>query len=149
MVALAGPLGAGKTAFVRGLVAGLGGDPGLVASPTFTIAHEYPLPGGRRLAHLDLYRVGSLVELDATGWLDWLGPGTWLAVEWSDRFPEALPSDRLEVTLARVPAADAGTPRSERLLEAGASGPRAGRALAAWRRAVATGSGSHGAREWP
>lgn len=163
VVALVGPLGAGKTAFVRGLARGLGADPAQVASPTFTIAHEYPAGHGRRLAHLDLYRVESADELDATGWVEWLAADTWLAIEWSDRFPEALPIDRLQVTLARSPASgsaalDAGAQPTARRVLARAGGARAERALAAWARAWASRddrSGSpaardlDGAREWP
>ena len=56
-IALAGPLGAGKTAFVKGLAEGLGLDPQAVASPTFTIASEYPAGARQRLVHADLYRL--------------------------------------------------------------------------------------------
>ncbi len=56
VVLVSGDLGAGKTVFVRGVVEGLGGDPGEVASPTFALVHEYSAPAGRIL-HLDLYRI--------------------------------------------------------------------------------------------
>jgi tRNA threonylcarbamoyladenosine biosynthesis protein TsaE len=104
VVALVGPLGAGKTEWVKGLAEGLGVDPRLVASPTFVIASEYPGrgPGIRRLAHVDLYRLESEAELEATGFLDLLAPGTVVAVEWADRFPEALPADRIEVRIGRA-----------------------------------------------
>lgn len=99
-VALVGPLGAGKTVFVRGLAAGLGVDTRLVASPTFVIVNEYP-SARRPLVHVDLYRVADASELEATGFLDWLAPGAVVAVEWADRIPEALPPDHLEVALRR------------------------------------------------
>lgn len=126
VVALVGPLGAGKTAFVQGLAAGLGVDPGLVASPTFVIASEYPLAGGRRLVHADLYRVESEAELEAAGFRDLLAPEVVLAVEWADRFPDALPADRLELRLARAQ----GAPATHRELFAVALGPAAAEVLA-------------------
>ncbi len=103
VVALCGELGAGKTEFVRGLVEGAQGNASWVASPTFVIANEYPLYGtrARRLAHVDLYRVGSEAELEDAGFLDFLVPGTIVAVEWADRFPAALPGDVLRVRLNR------------------------------------------------
>jgi tRNA threonylcarbamoyladenosine biosynthesis protein TsaE len=80
---LSGPLGAGKTAFVRGLARGLGLDPDEVSSPTFTLVHEYR--GGRlRLFHADLYRLGRAgaedLGLDELGVRDGV-----LAIEWPDR----------------------------------------------------------------
>ena len=84
---LTGPLGAGKTAFVRGLAHGLGIDPGEVSSPTFTLVHEYR--GGRlRLFHADLYRLGTAdaedLGLDELGVRDGV-----LAIEWPDRLGHA------------------------------------------------------------
>jgi tRNA threonylcarbamoyladenosine biosynthesis protein TsaE len=84
---LTGPLGAGKTAFVRGLARGLGIDPDEVSSPTFTLIHEY---GGRlRLFHADLYRLGPAAAEDLG--LDELGveDGV-LAIEWPDRLTHPL-----------------------------------------------------------
>jgi tRNA threonylcarbamoyladenosine biosynthesis protein TsaE len=133
VVGLAGPLGAGKTVFVKGLAEGLGIDPARVASPTFVIASEYPARGGRRLAHVDLYRVESPGELEAAGFLDLLEPGTLVAVEWADRFPEALPAQRLELRIERP---DAAAAPSRRVLHAWASGEVAEAVLERWRRAV-------------
>jgi tRNA threonylcarbamoyladenosine biosynthesis protein TsaE len=87
VVLLSGPLGAGKTAFVRGLACGLGVDPDEVSSPTFTLVHEYR--GGRlRLFHADLYRLGTAAAEDLG--LDELGvqDGV-LAIEWPDRLGHA------------------------------------------------------------
>src|SRR5579885_1229509 len=81
VVALAGPLGAGKTCFVQGLARGLGAA-GYVRSPTFTLIHEHrgPVP----LYHVDLYRLAP-AELDTLGLEEVLeGPGV-VAVEWADR----------------------------------------------------------------
>lgn len=131
VLALTGPLGAGKTAFARGLAEALGIPPALVASPTFVIAHEYEGPAGQSLAHVDLYRVASVGELEAAGFLDLLEPGAVVVVEWADRFPEALPSDRLELRIER-PAGRAG-----RVLHARASGKTSEATLARWREALA------------
>jgi tRNA threonylcarbamoyladenosine biosynthesis protein TsaE len=100
-IALLGELGAGKTAFAKGVAEGLGVPPELVASPTFTIAQELPTRSGLRLVHADLFRVADLAELEAAGFEDWLGGGVLLLVEWADRVPEALPADHLEVRLER------------------------------------------------
>ena len=102
VLALAGPLGAGKTYFVKGLAAGFGVDPNAVASPTFGIAHEYATLDGRALRHVDFYRLERETELAEAGIVDFLVPGALLAVEWGDRFPNALPTDRLELRLERL-----------------------------------------------
>jgi tRNA threonylcarbamoyladenosine biosynthesis protein TsaE len=85
VVLLEGPLGAGKTAFVRGLAAGLGCDPDDVSSPTFTIVQEYR--GRVPLQHVDLYRL-TTQEVDDLG-LEELSEDAVLAVEWPDRWPSA------------------------------------------------------------
>jgi tRNA threonylcarbamoyladenosine biosynthesis protein TsaE len=81
VVLLYGDLGAGKTAFVRGLVEGLGGDPGEVTSPTFTLIQEYR--GRLTLHHVDLYRL-SAREADDLGLDELPGEGV-VAIEWADR----------------------------------------------------------------
>ena len=133
VLGLVGPLGAGKTLFVKGLAAGLGLDPGVVASPTFVIASEYPLPGGggRRLVHVDCYRLERVEELENAGWLDWLPPGSVVAVEWPDRIAGVLPPEHLRIEITRGGSGD-----SQRWLNAIASGSGAEGLLARWRAAV-------------
>lgn len=96
-IALYGPLGAGKTALVRGIAQGLGADSTTVSSPTFVMIHEYQ--GRLPLAHVDLYRIRSPRDLDSTGLLDYFSGSTVTAVEWADKGTAALPSDRLEIEL--------------------------------------------------
>ena len=134
VVCLVGPLGAGKTVFAKGLAEGLGVDPATVASPTFVIASEYPTPSGRRLAHVDLYRVGSPGELEAAGFTDLLDPGSVVVIEWADRFPEAMPPDRLEIEIRRP---NSGSAAAGRVLHALSSGPVSRAALARWSEALA------------
>ena len=85
VILLEGELGAGKTAFVRGLAAGLGLSPAEVTSPTFTLVQEYRGPGAV-LFHADLYRLTPR-EVDDLG-LDELSEQGILAVEWPDRWPD-------------------------------------------------------------
>ena len=103
VIAMYGELGAGKTAFVRGLARGLEVD-GTVTSPTFTIVNE--LYGKRDLFHFDMYRLGSADELFDIGWEDYLDRGGVCAVEWSENIADALPEDTVFVRLRRCEAHD-------------------------------------------
>ena len=98
VIAYTGGLGAGKTAFTRGLAQGLRCT-GRVTSPTFTIVNEYdgPIP----LFHFDLYRLGGEDELFDIGWEDYLGCGGVCAVEWSERAAHALPEGTVTVEILR------------------------------------------------
>lgn len=87
VIAFTGDLGAGKTAFVRGMARGLGVSE-RVTSPTFTIVNEYE--GVRPLFHFDLYRLNDADELFDIGWEDYLARGGICAVEWSERAQEAM-----------------------------------------------------------
>jgi len=88
VLAFQGDLGAGKTAFTRGLARGLGyRDP--VTSPTYTIVHEY-LGGRLPLFHFDMYRLSSSDDLWDIGWEDYLDRGGICAVEWSEKVADAM-----------------------------------------------------------
>ena len=99
LLALRGDLGAGKTAFVRGLAAGLGCE-GRVTSPTFTIVNEYE--GKLPLFHFDLYRLEGEDELYDIGFDEYLARGGVCAVEWSERAPEAMAAAQVQVTISRL-----------------------------------------------
>lgn len=99
VVAYTGDLGAGKTAFTRGMARGLG-ITDRVTSPTFTIVNEYD--GGRLpLFHFDMYRLSSSEELFEIGWEDYLARGGVCAVEWSENVEDALEEDTIRVEIRR------------------------------------------------
>ena len=109
VIAYTGDLGAGKTAFTRGLARGLG-IPDRVTSPTFTIVNEYE--GGRLpLFHFDMYRLGSSDELFDIGWEDYLARGGVCAVEWSENAQGALEGPYIKVDIRR------GDSDSQRVIE--------------------------------
>jgi len=87
-VLLFGELGAGKTAFVRGLVEGSGGDPDDVSSPTFALLQPYP--GRLTVQHVDLYRVNPR-EVDDLGLDELAAPTVIVAIEWAERLPRMPP----------------------------------------------------------
>jgi len=139
VVALVGDLGAGKTVFTGGLAHGLGLDESVpVTSPTFTVARAYR--ARVRVDHLDAYHVHGLSELEAAGFEDLGGDGRVLCVEWADRVSDALPADRLEVTITPVadleraagPGGDPASapPEPPRLVEIDARGRRSETILA-------------------
>jgi tRNA threonylcarbamoyladenosine biosynthesis protein TsaE len=99
VLALYGDLGAGKTAFVRGLARGLGID-WPVTSPTFNVVNEYP--GTVPLFHFDLYRLSDAEELYDLGWEEYPERGGVVAVEWSERAEEAFPPGALRVTIEKT-----------------------------------------------
>ena len=105
VVAFTGDLGAGKTAFVRGMAQGLGISQ-RVTSPTFTIVNEYQ--GRIPLFHFDMYRLPDADALFDIGWEDYLDRGGVCAVEWSENVSEALPEDTVWVDLRRLEGEDNG-----------------------------------------
>ena len=103
VVAMYGDLGAGKTAFVRGMARGMGLDC-RVSSPTFTIVNEYL--GQRELIHFDMYRLSSADELFDIGWEDYLARGAVCVVEWSEKVQDAFSATRSSSasTSSRIPS---------------------------------------------
>ena len=99
VIAMYGDLGAGKTAFVRGMARGMGITE-RVSSPTFTIVNEYL--GDRTLIHFDMYRLGSADELFDIGWEDYLARGAVCAVEWSENVEEAFYGDEIRLTIEKI-----------------------------------------------
>ena len=99
VLAYRGDLGAGKTAFTRGLAKGLGCTD-LVTSPTYTIVNEY-LSGRLPLFHFDMYRLGSSDDLWDIGWEDYLERGGVCAVEWSENVEDAL-EGAVNVTIEKL-----------------------------------------------
>lgn len=127
VLALVGPLGAGKTRFVAGLARGLGA-PGRVRSPSFTLVNEYR--GRIGLLHLDLYRLEER-DVQGLGVEEGLERGA-LVVEWGDKLPDRLREESLEIRFAVVSP-------TERDLVAGASGARGRELLASWRGCAGSG----------
>ena len=99
VIAYRGDLGAGKTAFTRGLARGLGCTD-LVTSPTYTIVNEY-LNGRLPLFHFDMYRLGSSDDLWDIGWEDYLERGGVCAVEWSENVDDAI-EDPIVITIEKT-----------------------------------------------
>ena len=101
IIRLHGPLGAGKSEWVRGLAAALG-IPGSVPSPTFTLCQ--PLRGGRwPLDHWDLYRLEQARDWDSLGWPDCLMTSGLVAVEWPDRYPGKWPNPVVDLEITPQP----------------------------------------------
>ena len=99
IVAMYGDLGAGKTAFVRGMARGLDSqDP--VSSPTFTIVNEYS--GRLKLYHFDAYRLASSDELYDIGWDDYTGSGGVCVVEWSENISDIYDGTQTSVKIERI-----------------------------------------------
>ena len=99
VIAMYGDLGAGKTAFVRGMARGMGLDC-RVSSPTFTIVNEYL--GERELIHFDMYRLSSADELFDIGWEDYISRGAVCAVEWSENVEDAFYGDEIKLTIEKL-----------------------------------------------
>jgi len=98
VVALVGPLGAGKTQLVKGIACGNGlSDARTVTSPTFVLVNEYT--GRLHLYHLDLYRLHGAEALEALGFEEMFADGAAAVVEWADRATEAMPEDTLWIRI--------------------------------------------------
>lgn len=108
VLALFGGLGMGKTAFTRGIAAGLG-IPSGVSSPTFALVHDYT--GRLTVHHFDMYRVDGWDDLYSTGFFDYLDTEDVLIIEWSENIEGALPPDAIRITISK------GESEEERLFE--------------------------------
>lgn len=120
VIGLNGPLGAGKTTFVRALCAALGADERSVASPTFVLMHQYR--GRMTINHFDAYRIGCLDEFLELGVDEYFESDALCIVEWASRVESALPLDRLTIEIA-IAGPDART------FELRATGPGSARVI--------------------
>lgn len=101
-VLLIGNLGAGKTTLAKGIVEGLkAAVADEVSSPTFTLIHQYG--EGRPVYHVDLYRLDEAQQVARLGLEDLFASGSVVLLEWAERFPELLPTDRTEIRLRALP----------------------------------------------
>jgi tRNA threonylcarbamoyladenosine biosynthesis protein TsaE len=97
-VLLIGNLGAGKTTLAKGIIHGLGfAEPDEVASPTYTLIHEY---GNGRVYHLDLYRLDKSEQVRTLGLDEIFDRDAVVLIEWGERFPELMPKARMEIRLS-------------------------------------------------
>lgn len=115
VVCLTGDLGAGKTLLVQGLVQATG-SPDKVVSPTFTLLNVYS--GPLTIYHFDLYRLEHISELWDIGFDEYVGGNGAAVIEWADKFPEALPAERLWIEIA------VGSEPNERLIKVSCQGER-------------------------
>lgn len=101
-IAYKGGLGAGKTTFTRGIAIGMGlGDE--VCSPTFSLVNEYVAKGaGARLVHFDMYRITGALDLETTGFFDYVDDDTVIACEWSENIEDELPDGCIFVIIDRI-----------------------------------------------
>lgn len=98
IIAMYGELGAGKTAFARGLARGLGVEDA-VSSPTFAIVNEYQ--GVYPIYHFDMYRIESWNDLDSIGFFDYIDNGV-IIIEWSENIEGALPDDIIRIAINKT-----------------------------------------------
>lgn len=99
IVALFGDLGVGKTAFTRGLVAGVGITTD-VYSPTFALVNEY-CGNGKCVCHFDMYRINGWDDLYSTGYFDYVDTERILIIEWSENIESVLPENCIRVTIEK------------------------------------------------
>jgi tRNA threonylcarbamoyladenosine biosynthesis protein TsaE len=99
-ILLIGNLGAGKTTLAKGIIQGLGvAEPDEVASPTYTLIHEY---GEGRVYHIDLYRLDTPEQIATLGLDDILDREAVVLIEWGERFPVFIPKQRIEIRLSAI-----------------------------------------------
>ena len=102
VIAYVGGLGVGKTTFTRGLSIGLGiGD--MVTSPTFALVNEYRSDSSNiMLCHFDMYRITNSLDLETTGFYDYMNDRNILAVEWSENISDALPKNTIYIKITML-----------------------------------------------
>jgi tRNA threonylcarbamoyladenosine biosynthesis protein TsaE len=100
IIALVGPLGAGKTTLTRAIAIGLGVESRLIASPTFALVHEYP--GNLPVYHFDAYRLNSVTEFEKLGVEEYFNGHGICIIEWADLVAEALPPHHLQIELTPI-----------------------------------------------
>lgn len=102
VIAYVGGLGVGKTTFTRGLSIGLGiGD--IVTSPTFALVNEYRSDSSNiMICHFDMYRITNSLDLETTGFYDYMNGRNILAVEWSENISDALPKNTIYIKITRL-----------------------------------------------
>ncbi|MBQ4338391.1 MAG: tRNA (adenosine(37)-N6)-threonylcarbamoyltransferase complex ATPase subunit type 1 TsaE [Clostridia bacterium] len=100
IVAMFGDLGAGKTSFVRGVVQGIGINPDIVSSPTFSLVNEYR--GEKTLYHFDMYRINGWDDLYSTGYFDYIDTQSILIIEWSENIESVLPENCIRVSIEKT-----------------------------------------------
>ena len=102
VIAYVGGLGVGKTTFTRGLSIGLGiGD--MVTSPTFALVNEYRSDSSNiMICHFDMYRITNSLDLETTGFYDYMNGRNILAVEWSENISDALPKNTIYIKITRL-----------------------------------------------
>lgn len=102
IIAYIGGLGVGKTTFTRGICEGLGiGD--IVTSPTFSLVNEYKSDKiNKTLYHFDMYRILDSLDLETTGFYDYMSDRNILAIEWSENISEALPENTIYIKITRL-----------------------------------------------
>lgn len=102
IIAYIGGLGVGKTTFTRGICEGLGiGD--IVTSPTFSLVNEYRSDKcDKTLYHFDMYRILDSLDLETTGFYDYMSDKNILAIEWSENISDALPENTIYIKLTRL-----------------------------------------------
>lgn len=101
VVALSGDLGAGKTALTKGIARGLG-VADTITSPTFTLVNEHAARDGRRLYHVDLYRLDQPQQAVEIGIEEELAPDGWTIIEWAEKLGDVLPTDAVRVHIEIV-----------------------------------------------
>jgi len=103
VVLLIGNLGAGKTTLAKGIVEARGAAAAdEVSSPTFTLIHQYGAAGEMPVYHVDLYRLDEVREVENLGLQDLFASGALVLLEWAERFPDLLPSERTEIRLCAL-----------------------------------------------